>query len=184
MDQPAPVTVHFRFCPRCGAPRQDGGGNPFRCIACDFMLFGNPAVAVGAFVQDDHGRVLWVRRAKDPGKGLLGLPGGFIDANERLEEALVREVREETALAVTQWAFLASFPNTYAFQGCTYPVLDLFCTARVSGVAVADPDEVSAMLWLPPEEVTADAIAFPSVRAAWALWRSLPPATAAGGMRA
>ena len=49
------------------------------------MRFFGPFVAVGGLVINDKGQLLMVRRAKDPGKGKLGLPGGFIDAGEAVE---------------------------------------------------------------------------------------------------
>ena len=59
-----------------------------------------PIVAVGAFVFDRDGRVLLVQRAKDPGMGLWTVPGGRLERNETLAQAVAREVREETGLIV------------------------------------------------------------------------------------
>src|SRR6188768_1898401 len=59
-----------------------------------------PIVAVGAFVFDHDGRVLLVRRAKEPGKDLWTVPGGRLERNETLAQAVAREVREETGLIV------------------------------------------------------------------------------------
>jgi 8-oxo-dGTP diphosphatase len=58
-----------------------------------------PYLAVSAAIIRD-GRVLIVRRARPPAEGVFTLPGGAVEAGERLEEALLREVREETALTV------------------------------------------------------------------------------------
>lgn len=59
-----------------------------------------PIVAVGAFVFDRDQRVLLVQRAKEPGKGLWTVPGGRLERNETLAQAVAREVREETGLIV------------------------------------------------------------------------------------
>src|SRR6185503_3254667 len=59
-----------------------------------------PIVAVGAFVFDRDGRVLLVERAKPPGEGLWSVPGGRLERNETLAQAVAREVREETGLIV------------------------------------------------------------------------------------
>jgi ADP-ribose pyrophosphatase YjhB (NUDIX family) len=59
-----------------------------------------PIVAVGAFVFDREGRVLLVERAKPPGEGLWTVPGGRLERNETLAQAVAREVREETGLIV------------------------------------------------------------------------------------
>ncbi len=58
-----------------------------------------PLVAVGAVVVDDS-RVLLVRRAQDPSKGLWSVPGGLIELGETAEEAARREVKEETGIDV------------------------------------------------------------------------------------
>lgn len=61
------------------------------------MVYYNPKlVAVGILVND--GKVLLVRRGMNPGKGLWGMPGGYVDMGEVIEEAVAREVWEETGL--------------------------------------------------------------------------------------
>ncbi|MCU0706182.1 MAG: NUDIX domain-containing protein [Fimbriiglobus sp.] len=85
---------HFRHCPKCAAA-VPGDINPLVCGACGFAYFFNPTVSAAAFVFDATGRILLLRRAKEPARGLFGIPGGFIDIGEGAEEALHREVREE-----------------------------------------------------------------------------------------
>ena len=58
-----------------------------------------PVVAVAAAIVDD-GRILLVRRASEPGRGRWSLPGGVVRLGERLGEAVVREVIEETNLLI------------------------------------------------------------------------------------
>lgn len=60
-----------------------------------------PTVAVGAIVIDDDGRLLTVRRGHAPATGLWTLPGGRLEPGESLADAVVREMAEETGLAVT-----------------------------------------------------------------------------------
>lgn len=123
----------FAFCPKCGKGSESIGQNPFHCLACGFKFFFGPTVAVGGIVTDEAGRVLFLKRARDPGKGKLGLPGGFVDAGENLEEALSREVFEETNLKVTKLEYLATFPNSYPYLGVLYPVADVFYVCHVEG---------------------------------------------------
>jgi len=56
---------------------------------------------VGALVYDRRARLLLIRRANEPGRGLWSLPGGRVESKETLAEAVVREVLEETGLVVT-----------------------------------------------------------------------------------
>ncbi len=121
-----PIRRAWQYCPKCGQPGVERGKNPFRCQSCGYTHFFGPVSAVGAITTDAAGQVLLLVRAKDPGKGKYGLPGGFIDAGETAEEALHREVREETGLRVRSSHYLASFPNEYVYQGFILPVTDLF----------------------------------------------------------
>ncbi len=160
---------HFRFCPSCGKPRQDAAGlSPFRCGGCGFTYFFNAAISAAVFLRRDDGRVLFIRRARDPGKGRLAPPGGFVDVGERVEEALRREIREEVGLEAESADFLCSFPNQYPYRDVTYPVLDVFFTATAIRPETASAlDDVEGVVWLDPlREVTPEEMAFPSMQAA------------------
>lgn len=72
----------------------------------------------GPFVTADavvvqSGHILLIERAQTPGKGLLALPGGFVEPSERIRDAAIRELREETSIADGKGqippAMLASF---------------------------------------------------------------------------
>ena len=166
----------FRFCPRCGAARAAGAESPepFRCDACGFLYFFNPAVAVAALILRDDGKGLFIRRAKDPAKGRLALVGGFVDVGESAEHALRREVREEVRLELQDVRFLSSTPNEYHYQGTTYPVVDFVFLARTedpSGVAALDG--VASFEWLDPYAIDVEALAFPSMRDAVTRFREM-----------
>jgi ADP-ribose pyrophosphatase YjhB (NUDIX family) len=153
----------FKFCPRCGSEQRQPAGNPFRCAACGHTQFFNPAAAVAAILLGPDGRVLFLRRAKDPGKGKLGLPGGFVDIGETAEVALRREIREEVNLDVGGLDFLCTATNEYQYKEVTYPVLDLFFVAHATSVAeIAALDGVESFSWLDPRHVNSDEMAFAS----------------------
>lgn len=171
------ILRHFAYCPRCGAsvaPAEPPLAGPFRCAACGFTLFFNAAGAVAALIVRSDGHVLFIRRAKDPGKGKLGLPGGFVDPGEDAETALAREVREEVGLELTALHYLSSHPNKYLYAGVTYTTLDLFYLASVirpDGVRALD--SVDSVVWLDPETVDRNQIAFDSMRAALDVYRGV-----------
>lgn len=122
-------------------------------------------------MQRDDGRLLFIVRAREPARGKLAPPGGFIDIGETAEEGARREVREEVGLELTDVAFLCSALNSYFYREVTYPVLDLFFVARaVAWETVVETEEVSGLRWLKPEEVDPAELAFPSMQEAWRQW--------------
>ena len=111
--------------------------------------------------------MLLIRRAKEPARGKLAVPGGFVDVGETAEVALRREVHEEVGLEIGPPTFLCSRVNHYAYRGVTYPVLDLFfVTSAKSAAGVAAPEEVESICWQHPAAVDPETIAFPSIREA------------------
>ena len=170
----------FQFCPACGqkaaTPNAKLNENtPFRCEHCNFVRFFGPFAAVGGLVVNDNGQLLMVRRAKDPGKGKLGLPGGFIDAGEAVEEALAREIREETSLELDSCSYLTSNPNWYCHRGIKAPVIDLFflCRAVDPEQIVLEKSELAEFLWVVPNQDHLEEMAFESNRLAVEEWLKL-----------
>ncbi len=162
----------FAFCPRCATPNAELGSIPFRCRGCGLSIYFGPVAAVGALIVDEEGRLLLVRRARDPGKHLWGLPGGFVDHGETAEQALAREVLEETQLTLVHHELLTTGPNRYTHTGATADVLDLFFVCRVSStqsVRLA-PSELCEYRWCIPDAEILDNMAFPSNRRAVELW--------------
>ena len=88
----------YHYCPQCGAPLADAflfGRTRRHCCYCGFTYFQDPKVAVAGLISDGA-RVLLVRRAAPPRIGFWALPAGYMDADELPEEAVVREIAEET----------------------------------------------------------------------------------------
>ncbi len=155
---------HFRHCPSCAAA-VTVGVNPLVCPACGFCFFFNPTVSAAAFVSDATGRILLLRRAKEPAKGLFGIPGGFIDFGETAEDAVRREIREEVGIEVSELKYLTSYPNFYTYRGVTYPVCDLMFTAMaVHPDAVQSLDDVAGFEWRGLDDVREEELAFESLR--------------------
>ncbi len=69
----------------------------FNCVSMSPMQ-KQPALAADCVVFDKQGRLLLVRRKFPPFQGLFALPGGFMEYGERMEEAALRELREETGI--------------------------------------------------------------------------------------
>lgn len=162
--------AHFHHCPRCGQPLAADAKQPasLECGACGFRFYFNAAAAVAAFVRREDGRWLFIRRAKEPGRGKLAPAGGFVDLGETAEAAVRRELREEIGVTVATVTFLCSQPNSYLYRDVTYPTLDLFFIATLdSGSEPMVLEEVTSVGWFLANEVAAEDLAFPSMQAAW-----------------
>lgn len=79
------------------------------------MRYPPTFITVDAVVVQS-GHVLLVERKANPGKGLLAIPGGFLNQNERIQDAVIRELREETKLKVPSPVLLGSVKNTHVFD--------------------------------------------------------------------
>ena len=91
------------FCSTCATPletREVNGAQRPVCPACRRVVYYDPKVAAVTIVSRD-GKVLLMKRAGDPGKGLWSVPGGYVDRGEVVEGAAIREVQEETGLLVS-----------------------------------------------------------------------------------
>jgi ADP-ribose pyrophosphatase YjhB (NUDIX family) len=86
------------FCSFCGNAFAVGMAYPKRCT-CGNTTYINPAPVAVALVPVNDG-LLAVRRNIEPKKGMLALPGGFIDVGETWQQAVVRELREETNITL------------------------------------------------------------------------------------
>ncbi|MDQ4015208.1 MAG: NUDIX hydrolase [Thermoproteota archaeon] len=72
----------------------------------------NPVPAVDFLIAKDHNsKILLVRRQSDPFKGILSVPGGFINEGETAENAMTREAKEETSLVVEPIAILGVYSD-------------------------------------------------------------------------
>lgn len=107
-----------------------------------------PIECAGAVVRDEAGRLLLVRRAHEPSRGLWSLPGGRIEAGESAAAAAAREVREETGLDVSVGRLL----QTVELAG-GYVVHDF--AATVIGGELCAGDDASEVRWCTDDEVAA-----------------------------
>jgi mutator protein MutT len=156
----------FKYCPKCGSNRFEIKNNKAKqCADCGFVYYFNPSSATVALILNRENELLVCRRAKDPQKGKLDLPGGFIDCNETGEEGVAREVKEETGLKVMNASYLFSLPNIYPYSGFTVQTLDMFYRCEVENTnLISAMDDVSACFFVPLQDVHPEQFGLLSIR--------------------
>lgn len=145
-------TEPFRYCPADGTqlsePRPSGG---VTCPLCGRSWYRNAAPAVGAVIVAGD-RALVTVRAREPEKGKLDLPGGFLEPGEHPADGLAREAREELGveLEVDPTPVLLA-PHTYGPEGAW--VLAIGFQARIVVGEPTPADDVAGIRWIGAEEV-------------------------------
>ena len=148
------------YCSSCGsktATRLVARQSLSVCPGCDRIFFRNPKVVVTALIED-QGRVLLVLRDIEPGRGLWGLPGGFVDWDEHPEVAMVRECREEMLITVEPIELLPVQHVVHDDEG----IVILPYRARLLAGEPAAGDEVQEVGWFSPDRLPP--LAFPTHR--------------------
>ncbi|MGH7411813.1 MAG: NUDIX domain-containing protein [Candidatus Methylomirabilis sp.] len=152
----------FRFCPRCGEAltlrrvKQDGPELQV-CPNCSFVHYRDPKVATGTLFTLDGGLVL-VQRAIKPSYGKWVFPGGFVDLGERVEEAAIRETREEVNLDVKIDRLL----NVYSYEDSA--VVIVAYAAHVVGGDLQAKDESLDVKIFPAAQIPWGELAFRSTQ--------------------
>lgn len=156
----------FVFCPVCGSKHFEiNNFKSKKCQDCGFTYYANPCAATAAFILNDRQELLVVRRAKEPAKGTLDLPGGFVDMYETAEEGMCREIKEETGLMVQELQYLFSSPNVYLYSGMGVHTIDMDYLVRVKeNMEVHAADDAAECLWIPLSEVNPDEFGLTSIR--------------------
>jgi len=180
------------YCPRCGAGMETGEvGGRLRnvCPACGFVLYHNPVPGVGILVEmtppGDQGTdpsansgqasgpgIVLVQRGEPPFKGYWALPAGYIEADESVEQAAIRECREETGLEVE----LLELFGVYSFpEGPVQSGIIIFFRARPQGGTLKAGDDAQEVGIFPRDALPED-LAFRTHREVLERWvRSRSP---------
>lgn len=156
----------FRYCPKCGSRHfEENNFKSKKCSDCGFVYYFNSSASVVAFITDAQGRLLFAERAHEPAKGTLDLPGGFVDMFETAEEAVAREIKEETGLSVAQPRYCFTIPNVYTYSGFDVHTLDMFFEVKADQTEILTPaDDVARLFWLSKEEIDLEKIGLLSIR--------------------
>lgn len=158
----------FKYCPVCGSNKYIvNNEKSMRCETCGFVQYINSSAATAAFIQNRNGDLLVCRRGKEPAKGTLDLPGGFVDGNETGEEAIIREIKEELDGEVKELKYLFSLPNLYEYSGLTVPTLDMIFSCQLQSTDnLKASDDVESFEFVALKDVKPELFGLQSIRKA------------------
>jgi ADP-ribose pyrophosphatase YjhB (NUDIX family) len=167
----------FRYCPGCSSENIRFEQNKvFRCPDCNLTYYHNTAAATACIVRTNAG-LLFLVRHKEPAKGKLDLPGGFVDPGEGAVDGLRREFIEELCWDPAKtggFTFFSSFPNVYRYKNISYNTCDLFFYVDAPDLTEKDlrleKTEISAVRFIKPEDIDMEEIAFESIKKALRLY--------------
>lgn len=151
------------FCTNCGHQtelrKSDERIRPV-CPNCGHIFYFAPLVAVAAVISDSDGHILLVRRGENPGKGLWGLPGGYVESDETLGIAIEREIMEETGLEVNIFALIgvwSFFHDSKQLSGASI----IYRANKTEGILRVGSDSTEAS-WVSRDELDGFQLAFES----------------------
>ncbi len=154
--------LEYEFCPKCGGAlscRLLKEGEPERlvCEKCTFVFFLDPKTTAGTIFTLES-KIVLLKRAIEPGYGRWVFPGGYVNRGEVVEEAAVRETKEEVNLDVkiSHLLDVYSYPNR--------PVVVIVFAAEVIGGTLTAGDESLEVKTFSPENIPWDNLAFPSTK--------------------
>jgi NAD+ diphosphatase len=145
--QIAAFAATHRFCGRCGRPtRPVVGEHSVRCDACDLSFY--PRVAPAIIVLIRRGQQALLAHAGRFRAGMYSTLAGFVEAGESLEQTLVREVREEVAIEVTNIRYFGSQPWPFP-----HSLMVGFTADYAGGEIRVDGDEIVDARWFSPDDL-------------------------------
>jgi 8-oxo-dGTP diphosphatase len=123
-------------------------------------LYKNPIPTVDAIIQRES-EILLIRRKKDPFKEMWALPGGFVNENEKVEDAVLREVREETTLEIRLIDILGVYSDPK--RDPRKHIMTIVFIGEVeenNNIKAVAADDASATAWLNLESIDEHSFAF------------------------
>jgi ADP-ribose pyrophosphatase YjhB (NUDIX family) len=154
--------IEYRFCPRCGGDLENRvvkATEPKRlvCLNCSFIFYQDPKVVAATLFTLEGGIVL-LKRGVEPALGKWVFPGGYVDRGETVQDAAIRETREESQVEVE----LGPLLNVYSYRHSS-SVIVVYTAQVVTGKLAAGDECVEAKTFA-PDKIPWEDLAFDSTR--------------------
>jgi NAD+ diphosphatase len=154
----------FHFCPQCGKELHIKEENETSHQECKngHVLYKNQNLAVAGILIHE-GKMLMVRRAREPQKGWFDLPGGFVDADEKPSDAMKREIKEELGVECEVLQLFGLYgPDPYPYKNVTYYNAAATYLVRCEKTDFHPQDDVASIEWVDLDNLPYGKMAFPS----------------------
>jgi len=163
------IARSLKHCSRCGAELAFGSvegedRDRLACANCGFVAYVNPRLVVTTIPVTDDGEVVLIRRGIEPGRGSWAQPGGFLEIDETVAEAAVRETLEETGLVIEPGEIVGLYTRLEA------AVVVLVFEARIAGGVMAPTPEALEVRAFEPAAIPWPGIEFKTTYWALADW--------------
>ena len=163
---PAWLAANLNFCSRCGSPLRFGSipgedRQRLACAGCGHVAYVNPRLVVTTLPITKAGEIILIRRGIEPGRGSWAQPGGFLEVDETVNQAAIRETWEETGLVVEPGEIVGLYTRLEAM------VVTIVFEARIVGGTAAPTPEASEIVAFAPESIPWPEVAFRTTT--WAL---------------
>lgn len=149
----------LNFCSNCGASLQFGSivgedRDRLSCPECGHIAYVNPRLVVTTLPITESGELVLLRRGIEPGRGWWAQPGGFLEIDETVHQAAVRETREETGLLIEPGEIIGLYTRLEA------AVVTIAFEARVVGGIASPTLEALEIATFAPEDIPWPELAF------------------------
>lgn len=155
--------IDFTYCPRCGSQFVKKPPNLLECNDCHLQFYINPKPTTAILLINQKDEILFVVRKNDPKKGMLDLPGGFVDINETLEDGMVREIHEELGIHVSikNLTYLGSTVDEYSYGDIDGRTINAMYGAKLpENAQIVPADDVEDFLFISPKNIPYEKMAF------------------------
>ena len=156
---PSWIARTLNHCSNCGASLTFGSiagedRDRLSCSECGHIAYVNPRLVVTTLPINADGELVLLRRGIEPGRGAWAQPGGFLEIDETVHQAAIRETREETGLIVEPGEIIGLYTRLEA------AVVTIAFEARVVGGTATPTPEALVVATFAPERIPWEQLAF------------------------